>query len=183
LGRPTAKNASDPGDEAPPEVAPEPEKKKKQVVLKNPKWEAEKVGFNEETQVSVELELPEEHAHKTKVAFELFAKTPKGPERISQGEGKEDSGKAIGIVPVYIPVYKDEDGNRIRMAVRETKHAMPFSTPTSTDATAWNSRPRISTTSTSATRSSCQTANGKLWAPLIREAILLRGSSWAMSTQ
>jgi outer membrane protein OmpA-like peptidoglycan-associated protein len=98
------------------ETAPEPEKKKASVVLRNPKWEVEKVGFNEETQVSVELELPPEHAHKTKVAFELFAKTPKGPERIGQGEGKAEGGKAIGTVPVYIPTYKDEDGNRMQKA-------------------------------------------------------------------
>ena len=98
------------------EAAPVPEKKKATVVLRNPKWEVEKVGFNEETQVSVELELPPEHAHKTKVAFELFAKTPKGPERIGQGDGKAEGGKAIGTVPVYIPTCKDEDGNRMQKA-------------------------------------------------------------------
>jgi outer membrane protein OmpA-like peptidoglycan-associated protein len=98
------------------EAAPEPERKKASVVLRNPKWEVDKVGFNEETQVSVGLELPPEHAHKTKVAFELFAKTPKGPERIGQGEGKAEGGKAIGTVPVYIPTYKDEDGNRMQKA-------------------------------------------------------------------
>lgn len=98
------------------EVAPGPEKKKASVILSNPKWEVEKVGFNEETQVSVELELPENIAHKTKVAFELFANTPKGPERISQGEGKAEAGKAICTVPVYIPTYKDEDGNRMQKA-------------------------------------------------------------------
>lgn len=97
--------ALEPMDIPSPELAPEPEKKKAAVVLRNPKWEAEKVGFNEEARISVELELPPELAHKTKVAFELFAKTPKGPERISQGEGKADGGKAIGVVPVYIPAY------------------------------------------------------------------------------
>ena len=108
--------ALEPMDIPPAEVAPEPEKKKAAVVLRNPKWEVEKVGFNEEARVSVELELPPEHAHKTKVAFELFAKTPKGPERISQGDGKADGGKAIGTVPVYIPTYKDEDGNPLQKA-------------------------------------------------------------------
>ena len=106
--------AQDALDMSPPETAPEPEKKKAAVVLRNPKWEAEKLGFNEEAKISVELELPPEHAHKTKVAFELFAKTPKGPERISQGEGNADGGKAVGSVPVYIPAYKDEDGNRMQ---------------------------------------------------------------------
>lgn len=108
--------ALEPMDIPPAKVAPESEKKKAAVVLRNPKWEVEKVGFNEETRVSVERELPLEHAHKTKVSFELFAKTPKGPERIGQGEGKADGGKAVGTVPVYIPTYKDEDGNRMQKA-------------------------------------------------------------------
>jgi outer membrane protein OmpA-like peptidoglycan-associated protein len=115
LGRRAAPAESPEPMEIPPaEVASEPEKKKASVVLRNPKWEVEKVGFNEETQVSVELDLPPEHAHKTKVAFELFARTPNGPERISQGEGKADGGKAVGTVPVYIPTYKDEDANRMQ---------------------------------------------------------------------
>jgi hypothetical protein len=37
------------------------------VILRNPKWEVEKVDFNEETDISVELDLPPEHAHKTRV--------------------------------------------------------------------------------------------------------------------
>ncbi len=105
---------SEPMDMSPAEAAPEPEKKKPSVVLRNPKWEAEEVGFNEETEISVELELPEEHAHKTKVTFELFAKTPKGPERISQGDGVAKDGKALCKIPVYIPSFKDEDGNRLQ---------------------------------------------------------------------
>ena len=92
----------------------EPEKKTPKVLLRNPKWEADKVGFNEETDISVELELPDEFAHKTKVAFELFAKTPKGPQRISQGEGHAELGKAKCTIPVYIPDYKDADGNRMQ---------------------------------------------------------------------
>ncbi len=101
-------------DEGPAEAAQEEEKKKKSVVLSNPKWEADKVGFNEETPISVDIQLPEEHAHKKKVTFELFAKTPKGPERISQGEAMaDDASKAICKIPVYIPNYTDEDGNRL----------------------------------------------------------------------
>lgn len=96
-------------EEAPAEEAVEEEKDK--VVLKNPKWEVEKVGFNEETEVSVEAVIPKAHAHLTKVAFELFAKTPNGPESISKAEGQVEGGKAKGRVPVYIPQYKDEDGN------------------------------------------------------------------------
>ncbi|MDB5105225.1 MAG: putative outer membrane protein, partial [Fibrobacteres bacterium] len=96
------------------EAAPEPEKKKNLAKLSNPAWDAEKVGFNEETPISVNLELPEDLAHKTKVTFELFAKTPKGPERISQGEGAADAGKATCKIPVYIPAYKDEDGNSMQ---------------------------------------------------------------------
>ena len=96
------------------EAEPKPEKKKLQVILRNPKWEAEKVGFNEEAEVSVELELPEEHAHKTKVGFELFAKTPKGPERISQADGVAKDGKAHCRIPLYIPNFLDEDGNRMQ---------------------------------------------------------------------
>jgi flagellar motor protein MotB len=100
-------------DMPPPEVAPEPGKKKLGAILRNPQWCADKVGFNEEAEISVDLELPEEHAHKTKVTFELFAKTPKGPERISQGEGVAKEGKAFCKIPIYIPSFKDEDGNRL----------------------------------------------------------------------
>jgi outer membrane protein OmpA-like peptidoglycan-associated protein len=95
-------------------VAPEPEKPKPTVVLRNPKWEIEKVGFNEETDISVELDLPKEHAHKTRVTFELFAKTPKGPERMLQCEGHAEVGKAKCRIPVYIPKYKDADGNSLQ---------------------------------------------------------------------
>ncbi len=91
----------------------EPEKPKPSVILRNPKWEVEKVGFNEETDISVEIELPEEHAYKTKVVFELFAKTPKEPERVVKGEGHAEGGKAKCRIPIYIPKFKDEDGNRM----------------------------------------------------------------------
>ncbi|MBW8890291.1 MAG: hypothetical protein JF616_21260 [Fibrobacteres bacterium] len=77
-------------------VAPAPEKPKpKSARLFNPKWEAQKVGFNEESPISVELELPPEVAHKQRVTFELFAKTPKGPERISQGEAMAEDGNNL----------------------------------------------------------------------------------------
>jgi outer membrane protein OmpA-like peptidoglycan-associated protein len=105
--------ATPPEPDLPPETAPEPGKKEKRAVLRNPKWETDKVGFNEETDVSVEVELSPEVAHKKKVTFELFAKTPQGPERISQAEGMEKDGKAFCKIPVYIPNYKDEDGNRM----------------------------------------------------------------------
>lgn len=88
------------------DVAPDQEK----VVLKNPKWEAEEVGFNEETPISVEALLPESHAHKTKVAFELFAKTPEGPERIGAAEGVIENDKATCRMPIYMPQYRDEAG-------------------------------------------------------------------------
>lgn len=112
--RPAKVDDAVPFDAPPPEKAPEPEKKKKPASLRNPKWETEKVGFNEETEISVEVELPPEVAHKKKVSFELFASTPKGPERISQGEGMEKDGKAACKIAVYIPNYQDEDGNRLR---------------------------------------------------------------------
>lgn len=53
-------------------------------------------------------------AHKKRVAFELFAKTPKGPERISQGDAMAEEGKATLKIPVYIPNYRDEHGNPLR---------------------------------------------------------------------
>lgn len=81
------------------------------VVLKNPRWEVEKVGFNEETSISVEAVLPENLAHKTKVAFELFAKTPAGDESISKADGTLSDGKAVAKIPVYIPQYRDEEGS------------------------------------------------------------------------
>lgn len=95
-------------------VAPEPEKPKPSVILKNPRWKVEKVGFLEETDISVEIEIPSEHALKTKVIFELFAMTPAGPERIVQGEGSAKSGKAKCRIPVYIPDYKDEHGHSLQ---------------------------------------------------------------------
>jgi outer membrane protein OmpA-like peptidoglycan-associated protein len=102
---------SEPEAEALPAETPPAEEKQEKVVLRNPKWESEEVGFNEEAEVSVEATVPEAHAHKTRVAFELFAKTPKGPERISQAEGQIKDGKALAKVPVYIPQYRDEEGN------------------------------------------------------------------------
>ena len=106
--------------EAPvPEEAPEPvavaqdEKSKPSVLLRNPKWEVEKVGFNEETDISVEVELPPDKAHKTKVAFELFANTPKGPERMAKADAHAADGKAVCRIPVHIPAYKDEEGNNL----------------------------------------------------------------------
>jgi flagellar motor protein MotB len=113
-----------------PEAAPEPEPEPEllpvenaekppveKVVLKNPLWEIEKVGFNEETDISVEVELPEAHAHKTRVEFELFAQTPNGPEPISKGEGSVEGGKAVARVPVYMPKFKDEFGNLLEKVV------------------------------------------------------------------
>src|SRR5690606_31920297 len=97
---------------APEDPAEEPPSEK--VVLRNPKWEVETVGFNEETDISVEAVLPEAYAHKTRVEFELFAKTPNGPERISRCQGHIESGKAKGWIPVYIPNYRDEDGNLLQ---------------------------------------------------------------------
>jgi len=88
--------------------------KPKSARLFNPKWETEKVGFNEESPISVELELPPEVAHKKRVTFELFARTPKGPERISQGEAMAEGGKATFKIPVYIPNFRDEDGNNLQ---------------------------------------------------------------------
>ena len=97
----------------PSEAPAEPEKPKPSVILRNPKWEVEKVGFNEETDISVEIDLPEEHAYKTKVVFVLFAKTPNGSERVVQGEGHAEGGKAKCRIPIYIPKCKDADGNRM----------------------------------------------------------------------
>ncbi len=57
-----------PYDQGEPEASPEAmEKPADKVILRNPKWEVETVGFNEETEISVEAELPESQAHKTKV--------------------------------------------------------------------------------------------------------------------
>lgn len=92
---------------------PAPPKKAK-VVLSNPQWGADKPGFNEETPISVDVLLPEEHAIKTKLTFDLFAKTPKGSESIASGEAHAKEGKATCSIPLYIPAYKDESGNRMQ---------------------------------------------------------------------
>jgi outer membrane protein OmpA-like peptidoglycan-associated protein len=94
-------------------IALEPEKAKPAVLIHNPKWEVEKVGFNEETDISVELDLPKALKDRNKVTFELFAKTPNGPERILQGEAFAEAGKARCRIPIYIPKYKGADGNRL----------------------------------------------------------------------
>ena len=105
--------------EIPAKTSPRPESetpsaaKPKIARLSNPRWEAEAVGFNEETLIAVDLELPPAIAHKTKVTFELFAKTPKGPEKISQSESNAKDGKAVCAIPVYIPAYRDEEGNSL----------------------------------------------------------------------
>jgi outer membrane protein OmpA-like peptidoglycan-associated protein len=102
-----------PAAPAPSESAQD-EPKPKSARLSNPRWEAEKVGFNEEAAISVDVELPPEVAHKKRVAFELFAQTPKGPERISQGDAMAEDGKATFKIPVYIPNYRDEAGDPLR---------------------------------------------------------------------
>ncbi|GEM_PF-5727973 len=84
------------------------------VTLRNPQWLDETVGFNQETRISVEVEIDREYAHLTKINFTLFANTPGGVERISQGEGTTVKGKAIGSVPIFIPAYRDADGNPLR---------------------------------------------------------------------
>ena len=91
------------------EAPAEPEKKPR-AILRNPKWEAAVFRCNENTDISVEGELPAGHDHKTKICFELFAKTPGGPERISGCEGYFQNGKAVGSIPVYQPQYRDESG-------------------------------------------------------------------------
>lgn len=106
---PAPTTASDPAEKA----SDEPSGDK--VVLKNPKWDIEKVGFNEETDISVEAVLPESQSHKTKVEFELFAKTPEGVESISKGQGHIERGRAKARIPVYIPKYRDEEGNLLPM--------------------------------------------------------------------
>jgi len=95
----------------PPENLVEPKDEKPKVILRNPKWEAEDVGFNEETEISVEAELPPELAKKTAVLFELSAKAPNGPERISQADGFVEDGKAKAMIPVFQPQYREEDGS------------------------------------------------------------------------
>lgn len=88
-----------------------PEEKKAKVILRNPKWEAEDVGFNEETEISVEAEIPPEFAAKTAVQFELRAKAPSGPERISRAEGHAKDGKAKTMIPVFQPQFREADGS------------------------------------------------------------------------
>jgi outer membrane protein OmpA-like peptidoglycan-associated protein len=107
-------------------VQPPKEEEKAKVKLSNPKWEAEDVGFNEETPISVEAWIPPEHEAKKKIAFELFAKTPKGPERISQAEGMVEGGKATANIPVFIPQYMDDSGNRMNKVEYNftAKHSM-----------------------------------------------------------
>lgn len=102
---------ADPDAAEPEQVPVEEAEKPVKVLLRNPKWETETVGFNEEADISVEVQLPEEHKNKKKVIFELFAKTPDAPERIGQADGFEDGGKAKARVPVYQPNYRDEGGN------------------------------------------------------------------------
>lgn len=113
--RPAPKESA-PVEAPPPPPVVEEKAKPKTAKLSNPKWVADKVGFNEETPISVQLDLPPEIAHKTKVSFELFAKTPKGPEKISQGEANAQDGTAVCKIPLYIPTYRDEDGNRMQKA-------------------------------------------------------------------
>lgn len=94
-----------------PETVAEPADKQPKVILRNPKWEAEDVGFNEETEISVEAELPPELAKKTAVLFELSAKAPSGLERISQADGFIEDGKAKTLIPVFQPQYREADGS------------------------------------------------------------------------
>jgi outer membrane protein OmpA-like peptidoglycan-associated protein len=92
---------------------PEPPKKEK-VVLSGPRWIAENPGFNEDTLVSVDVLLPSEHVNRTKVTFDLFAKTPQGLEWICSADAHAKDGKATCALPLYIPSYKDEKGNRLQ---------------------------------------------------------------------
>lgn len=94
-----------------PEESTQDKSTPEKIILKNPKWDVEKVGFNEETDISVEAEVPESQAHKTRVEFELFAKTPEGTESIAKCQGTIKAGMAKARMPVYIPRFKDELGN------------------------------------------------------------------------
>ena len=48
---------------------------------------------------------------KTAALFELSAKSPSGPERISQADGFIEYGKAKTMIPVFQPQYREEDGS------------------------------------------------------------------------
>lgn len=106
-----AQAPEEPEELLPAETVAEPEDDKPKVILRNPKWEAEDVGFNEETEISVEAELPPELAKKTAVLFELSAKAPSGPERISQADGFVEDGKAKTMIPVFQPQFREADGS------------------------------------------------------------------------
>ena len=59
----------------------------------------------------MEGDLPAELAKKNHVLFELFAEAPDGPERITQGDGFLEAGKAVCSIPVFRPQFKEEDGS------------------------------------------------------------------------
>lgn len=114
MRRPAAK--PDPAPEATTVSAFEPAEETREefqaprVILKNPRWESDRVGFNEEASISIEAEDSPSLASKTRVIFELFASTPVGPERICKAEGHIKEGKARARIPVYMPSYKDDAG-------------------------------------------------------------------------
>jgi len=74
------------------------------AVLSEAKWVQSDTLFHQEAEVSVQLTLPKEKEHVTKVQAELFAKSPSGPKPISKGEGwAQSDGKAVISMPVYKP--------------------------------------------------------------------------------
>jgi outer membrane protein OmpA-like peptidoglycan-associated protein len=74
------------------------------ATLSNAKWNEPDTLFHQEAEVSVQVTLPKEKAHLTKIQVEMFAKTPSGPESIFKGEGHAQSdGTAVMTVPMYKP--------------------------------------------------------------------------------
>ncbi len=74
------------------------------AVLSDAKWVQPDTLFHQEAEVSVQLTLPKEKKHVTKVQVELFAKTPSGPKSISKGQAwAQADGKAVIPVSVYKP--------------------------------------------------------------------------------
>ena len=127
------------GAESPPEldndgaVQPKnPQEKKPEAVLWDPKWSESDTRFHQEAEVSVKVKLPEGKQHLTRVQAELFAKTPSGRESIARAEGhaRADS-TAVVTFPIYKP--KNHDGSPVEYFF-EVMHklAMPVNTETLT---------------------------------------------------
>lgn len=98
------------GEESSPEILEEQEasEQKAKVRLTNLKWSVEDGQFNTKVSISVDAEVPEEHKHLTRIAFDLIALVGGGErESILKQESHLKEGTATAEVTLFWPQHRE----------------------------------------------------------------------------